>query len=83
MESEEAHEVARQALKILGVEEMPENEDPVKVLANMRFLMMSSIDFDIMETSRTIAKLLQRGEIRQASSYLQKLRELVSALDFE
>jgi hypothetical protein len=83
VKSQEAQGVARQALKILGVKEIPKNEDYVKVLASLKFLMMSSIEVDIMETSRTIVRLLKQGKIEQASSYLKKLEELVSALPFE
>jgi hypothetical protein len=81
--SQEAQQIARQALKILRVKNIPENENLIEVLANTRFLMMSSIEFDILETSRKIASLLQQGELKEASSYLKKLEKLVSALDFE
>jgi hypothetical protein len=81
--SREAQEIARRALTILGAKDIPENENLIEVLANTRFLMMSSIEFDILETSRKIASLLQQGELKEASSCLKKLEELVSALDFE
>jgi hypothetical protein len=81
--SQEAQQIARQALKILRVKSIPENENPIEVLANERFLIMSSIEFDIVETTRKIASLLQQGDLKEASSYLKKLEELVSALDWE
>ncbi len=63
--------------------DIPENGNLIEVLADVHFLMMSSIEFDILETSSTVANLLGQGKIKEGSSELKKLEELVSSLDFE
>ena len=82
-DSRKAQEIAKRALAILGARNIPDKEDLIEVLATTPFLMMSTIDFDIVETSRKIASHLKRGELEEASSNLKKLKELVSASDFE
>ena len=78
----EKQKVAREALKILKID-IPKEADPIAVLENTRFLMMSSIEFDICETTRQIAKYLSQNETKLASSLLQKLKDLVLASDWE
>jgi hypothetical protein len=80
---EERQKIAKEALKILRHKEIPEGQDPIEILKNIEFVMMSSIEFDIRETTKKILDCLDKNDTKSALSLLEKLKDLVGALDWE
>lgn len=78
----EKQRIAREALKILRVD-IPKEANPIEVLKNLQFLMMSSIELDIWKTTKQIRKYLSQNKTELASSLLEKLKDLVLASDWE
>ena len=78
----EKQKIAREALKILRVD-IPKEANPIEVLKNIQFLMMSSIELDIWKTTKQILKYLSQNKTELASSLLEKLKDLVLASDWE
>jgi hypothetical protein len=80
---DERQKIAKEALKILGRKEIPEGQNPIEILKSIEFVMISSIEFDIYETTRKILDYLDKNDTKSALSLLDKLKDLVAALDWE
>ena len=78
----EKQKIAREALKILRVD-IPKEANPVEVLKNLHFMMMSSIELDIQKIARQISNYLSQNKTELASSLLERLKDLVLASDWE
>jgi len=80
---EEREKIAKEALKILGYKEIPEGQNPIEILKNIQFVMMSSIELDIWKTTKKILNYLEKNKTKSALPLLEKLKDLVAARDWE